>query len=228
MIEARAPVSPWRWRQVVRSALAYALPKRLFLVRGPQDSREVCLTFDDGPHPEHTPRLLEVLASQGVAATFFIVGQQARRYPELVRRLADEGHVVVHHSYYHADPSRTSASQLLEEIRQTSDLLSELLDEVPELFRPPHGKLTGAKLWRLWRAGQTVVLWNVDPKDYALHSVAQGLSWFQTRPLRGGDIVLFHDTHPFAAEILPELIRAARQRGLSFTTPRHWLNGSKG
>jgi peptidoglycan-N-acetylglucosamine deacetylase len=200
----------------------------MFLVRGPQGSREVCLTFDDGPHPEHTPRLLEVLGNHGIVSTFFVVGQQARRYPELVRRLAAEGHVVGHHSYYHAHPGRTSARQLLEEVQQTSDLLSGLLGQAPELFRPPHGKLTGAKLWQLWRAGQTVVLWNVDPKDFALHSAGEALTWFQSRPLQGGDIVLFHDTHPFAAEILPELIRATRQRGLSFTTPRHWLNALKG
>jgi peptidoglycan/xylan/chitin deacetylase (PgdA/CDA1 family) len=196
------------------------------LVRGPKESRVVCLTFDDGPHPEHTPRLLDVLGRHGVPATFFVVGQQAERYPELVRRLAAEGHVVGHHSYFHSDPRLTSARQLMKEVRQTADLLSKLLGQGPTLFRPPHGKLTGSKLWHLWRAGQAVVLWNVDPKDYALRSASEGLAWFLRNPIQAGDIVLMHDNQPYAAEILSELIQKTRDRGLGFATPLNWLGAA--
>jgi peptidoglycan/xylan/chitin deacetylase (PgdA/CDA1 family) len=207
--------------------MAFALPGHLFLVRGPKKSRSVCLTFDDGPHPEHTPRLLEVLSQHGVSATFFVIGQQAERYPELVRRLAAEGHVIGHHSYYHSEPHSTSARQLQQEVHRTRALLNRLLGQAPILFRPPHGKLTGAKLWRLWRAGQTVVLWNVDPKDYALRSASEGLAWFLRNPIQAGDIVLLHDDHPFAAEMLPELIEKIRNKHLQFATPLNWLGASK-
>jgi peptidoglycan/xylan/chitin deacetylase (PgdA/CDA1 family) len=181
------------------------------------------LTFDDGPHPEHTPRLLDLLKDQRVTATFFVIGQRATRHPELVRRMAAEGHLVGNHSFSHSEPRATTARQLLDEVRQTRDLLAEVLGGPTTLFRPPRGQVTAWKLWRLWRAGQTVVLWNVDPKDFAQTSADAVRAWFRDRPLRGGDVVLMHDNHPHAAELLPDLITDARQRGLTFTTPAHWI-----
>ncbi len=216
------PNSPPRWRHLVRSAMAATLPRTWFLVQGPKQSCSVCLTFDDGPHPEHTPRLLDVLGKYEIPATFFVVGRQAERYPELVRRLMAEGHTIGHHSYSHSEPRLTSAQHLLEEVRRTRELLSQLLGQSPNLFRPPCGKLTGAKLLLLWRAGQTIVLWNVDPKDYALPSAGEGLAWFQKNQLQGGDIVLMHDNQPHASEILPTLIRLTLDRGFGFTTASQW------
>ena len=98
-------------RQLLRRLLATALPRRVFLTSGPATSREVCLTFDDGPHPEFTPALLDFLKSRMVRATFFVVGRQAEQYPELVRRMASEGHVIDNHSYAHPRPGQRSAFQ---------------------------------------------------------------------------------------------------------------------
>jgi hypothetical protein len=92
------------------------------------------------------------------------------------------------------------------------------------LIRPPNGKLTPGKLLAAWRAGQTVVLWNSDPKDFAMPSSQNLREWFHTHPLAGGDIALFHDTWPYAAEMLTELVADARGRGLQFATPRRWLS----
>jgi peptidoglycan-N-acetylglucosamine deacetylase len=226
-LKARLSANPNAWRQRVRRGMAWSLPRRWFLVQGPRTSRSVCLTFDDGPHPEHTPRLLDVLREHGIPATFFVIGQQAECYPQLVRRIVHEGHVVGHHSYSHSDPRITSARQLLQEVRQTRDLLGRLLGEAPALFRPPHGKLTAAKLFQLWRAGQTVVLWNVDPKDYSRRSASEILEWFEKNPLQASDIVLMHDNHPHAAEVLSHLIPATRAKGLEFVTPLKWLGRQK-
>jgi peptidoglycan/xylan/chitin deacetylase (PgdA/CDA1 family) len=219
------PVAPYRprwWRQLLRRGLA-ALPRSRLLVRGPDGDRSVCLTFDDGPHPEHTPRLLDVLKDLGAPATFFVVGRQAERHPGLVRRMAAEGHLVGNHSFTHGEPARTSARHLLEEVRQTAAVLTPLAGRQPPLFRPPKGQLTVAKAWRLWRAGQTIVLWSADPKDYACGSAAEVRGYFERRPLGPGDVVLMHDTHPHAAEVLPAVIAAGRARGLSFTTLARWL-----
>jgi peptidoglycan/xylan/chitin deacetylase (PgdA/CDA1 family) len=180
------------------------------------------LTFDDGPDPEHTPILLDVLKSLGVVGTFFVIGQQARKYPDLVRRIAAEGHLVGHHSYSHAEPSQTTSGQLLDEVHITRRLLTDLLGKPPVYFRPPHGKLTVAKLWSLWRARQTIVLWNVDPRDWASHSSHEVQDWFARRPLRGGDVVLMHDNHPHAGAALPAVVAAARQRGISFGLVSQW------
>src|SRR5204863_8624195 len=92
-----------RWsRQFIRAGFIATLPRRLLLARGPSGSASVCLTFDDGPHPHHTPRLLDLLKDQRVTATFFVIGRWAARYPELVRRIAAEGHLVGNHTFSHS------------------------------------------------------------------------------------------------------------------------------
>jgi peptidoglycan-N-acetylglucosamine deacetylase len=214
--------SPNWMRQAMRWGMARTLLARWFLTNGPSHGHSVCLTFDDGPDPILTPPLLDVLRDCAVRATFFVVGKQVERYPGIVQRMAAEGHCVGNHSFNHDDPAKTSARQLVDEARRTATLLAGLLGHEVRLFRPPYGSLTVAKLWRLWLARQTIVLWSVDPKDYARHDAAEVRDWFSTRPLRAGDIVLFHDTIPHAKAVLPALIDDARARGLTFTTPLAW------
>jgi peptidoglycan/xylan/chitin deacetylase (PgdA/CDA1 family) len=211
-------------RQFLRRALALALPRRLFVVNGPARCRVVCLTFDDGPDPDHTPRLLDVLRDLNIPATFFVIGERAARYPEIVRRIADQGHALGHHSYHHREPDGMTSRGLSDEVSRTRALLKSLVGSDVCLFRPPKGKLTVASLWRLWIGGQTVVLWNTDPKDYAMASADSLRAYFDNHPLCGGDIVLLHDTHARAAEILPELAAQTRARGLSFGRVPDWMD----
>jgi peptidoglycan-N-acetylglucosamine deacetylase len=210
-------------RLLLRRLVAMAIPRRFLLTGGPSASRQICLTFDDGPHPEHTAAVLDVLKRYKVPASFFVIGEHAQEWPDLVRRIAAEGHVVANHSHSHGRPDKTSARQLLEEVCRTEEYLASLLSIRPRLFRPPYGKASLAKLWLLWRSGHAVVLWNVDPKDFACHSTAEIRAWFRQRPLRGGDLVLLHDTCPHTAALLPELVEEASRRGLGFTTPCRWL-----
>jgi peptidoglycan/xylan/chitin deacetylase (PgdA/CDA1 family) len=211
------------FRQLVKGAMTGVLPRSALLAQGPRGALSVCLTFDDGPHPDHTPRLLDVLAEQGVVATFFVVGERAAEQTELVRRIAAEGHLLGGHSYTHGRYEQTSSRKLATEARSTAALLEQSTGQASTLFRPPHGKLTGFKLLRLWAERQTVVLWNVDPKDYARTAAEQVAEFFTARPLVGGDIVLLHDTHPHAAAVLPSLVSATRARGLEFTTVDAWM-----
>jgi peptidoglycan/xylan/chitin deacetylase (PgdA/CDA1 family) len=187
----------------------------------------VCLTFDDGPHPVYTPRVLDALKAAVVPATFFVVGERAERHPDLIRRIVAEGHALGHHSFTHSAPPLTSAGQLLNELYRTQTVLTAAVAQRPKLFRPPHGKLTARKALGLWRQGQTVVLWNVDPKDFARGSADELRAWFRDHPLDGGDIVLLHDNQPHAAGALVELVTATRARGLTFTTPLSWLPASR-
>jgi peptidoglycan/xylan/chitin deacetylase (PgdA/CDA1 family) len=193
------------------------------MVDGPLKGGSICLTFDDGPDPVHTPRLLDVLKEYKAPATFFVIGQHAERYPELIRRIVAEGHAMGNHSFTHSEPSATSTQKLLTEVRKTREILLGLTGQAPAIFRPPKGKLTANKLWALWRAGQTVVLWNADPKDYASQSTEEVRTWFEKNPLRAGNLVLMHDNQPFAADVLPELITTARRRGQKFVRISQWV-----
>jgi len=200
-----------------------ALPRRLFMTHGPPSSGAVCLTFDDGPHPEYTPRLLLILSELGVPATFFLVGQEAERFPGIVRQIAAAGHVVGNHTFEHRDPTLMPSGSFLAEVLRNRTLLRELSGQKVDLFRPPYGRLTISMLLGLWRARQTVVLWNVDPKDYSQPDPEHLYHQFNDRPLRGGDLVLFHDRFPHGLSVLPSLIQEARERGLTFTSPQEWL-----
>jgi peptidoglycan/xylan/chitin deacetylase (PgdA/CDA1 family) len=209
-------------RQAARRGLAAALPRRLYLTSGPRHNRDICLTFDDGPHPEHTPRLLDRLGELSVPATFFLIGREAEKYPDLVRRMAAEGHGVGNHTYSHPARVATSARQWTADVARGEEVLAGILGWQPSLFRPPHGRVTAGDLWGLWRRGRTVVLWSVDPKDYSKPEAEAVRDWFRERPLGAGDLVLFHDNHTPAAAVLPELVVAARSRGFSFTTVDVW------
>ena len=212
-------------RQLVRRGMAASLPRRLFMTSGPPADRTVALTFDDGPDPAHTPAVLDRLRARGVHATFFVVGRKAEAYPTLLQRIAAEGHEIGHHSWSHGEPQETSAAELVREARRTSALLERVVGRRPSLFRPPHGKLTPGKLLGLWSLGQTVVLWNRDPKDFASGAVEPIRRWFEEEPLSGGDILLLHDVHPHIAPALDALFERAARLGLGFSTPSGWLHG---
>ena len=208
---------------MLRGVVAATVPERRLLFHGPRDCQSICLTFDDGPDPSCTPRILDILQQEKVPATFLVVGKLAEQHPELVQRIVAEGHDLGSHSYHHSVAIETSAEQLSLETRHTTQLLLDMVGFRPTLCRPPYGALSFAKLWRLWRLGLNVLLWNVDPKDYKCPSRNVMIYWLKRNPLRGGDIVLLHDNRPRAVESLRDVIHAARDQGLSFTTPYAWL-----
>jgi peptidoglycan/xylan/chitin deacetylase (PgdA/CDA1 family) len=205
--------------------MATTLPRRLFMTSGPPASGAIALTFDDGPDPVHTPAVLDRLRALGLRATFFVLGARAEAHPALVARIVEEGHALGHHSFAHGAPAETSALTLVGEARRTAELLRRIAGTSPRLFRPPHGKLTPAKLLGLWALGQTVVLWNRDPRDFAVGAVAPLRRWFETAPLAGGDILLLHDVHPHVAPALEGAAARVAALGLRFAVPTEWLDG---
>lgn len=215
-------------RQFLKSTLKATLPPSWLLVQGPPlassaGAIEVALTIDDGPHPEHTPRVLDLLAAAGMKATFFVVGDSCRRYPDVVRRITAEGHELGNHTWLHGEPTRTSTETFLKEIQQTRQLLRDLTGYDCRLTRPPKGELTFGKTLGLWRQQQTIVLWNVDPKDYAMHDRNEMLRWCDAYQPNNGDIVLLHDDQPYSAIFL-ERLAARKLKQTHFVTVSHWLS----
>ena len=202
-------------RQFVKRWLELSVPRRLFLVRGSSRLPVAALTFDDGPDPELTGRVLEILRREGVKATFFVVGQKVARYPETMAQIAADGHEIGHHSFTHSDPSRTTAGRFAREIAETRRALGGCCSARPRFVRPPHGKLTPGKILAAWCNGLGVALWSADPKDFAA-SADRIKEYFRRSPIRGGDVVLLHDTSAETVDALPDIIRGGRASGLTF------------
>ncbi len=210
-VERKSP-----WRQAALGGLQRVVPKHRLFVRGSEKSRSVYLTFDDGPDPVRTTQVLDVLQKYSVQATFFVVGQQAAAHRNLLRRVAEMGHAIGGHTYYHHRPEQVNARQLMSEIHETDAVLRETLGITSPWFRPPFGKLTVGKLWRLWADRRTIVLWNRDPRDYRASTAREVIDWVQQNPISGGDVLLFHDTAPHTAAALDEIVPYLRKAGLDF------------
>jgi peptidoglycan/xylan/chitin deacetylase (PgdA/CDA1 family) len=133
----------------------------------PQRPGELALTFDDGPNPSWTPRLLDVLAIHDVRATFFLLGSRAQTEPELVRRIATQGHLIGNHSWSHPNLALATASRVREELARTSDTLEQTIGAPIRFFRPPFGARRPA-VFRIARSlGLTTVLWNAMTSDWS-------------------------------------------------------------
>jgi peptidoglycan/xylan/chitin deacetylase (PgdA/CDA1 family) len=153
----------------------------------------VCLTFDDGPDPVTTPEILLALSQSGARATFFLLGKNAEAYPELTARIVSEGHEVGEHSYSHMNPFLTGPTTYLRDLNRGRRILASRTEvRGHALFRPPWGKLNAGTLIYIILHRRRVILWDLDPKDYATGS-SQTIAEFVTEHIRSGQILLLHD-----------------------------------
>ena len=215
-------------RQGVKSVMSAVLPRDRWLTCGPETATGIALTFDDGPHPEYTPLLLDQLLRFRIRATFFVVGRAVASFPNLAKRIIAEGHTLGCHTYTHSEPAKTSAKTLMDEVRRSLALIEELTSLRPTLFRPPKGKLTLAKTLGLWKLQQTIVMWNQDPRDYRANPLEGIQPWVQQYQPQRGDVVLMHDTHPHCIDAIESLVQVAADQGMGdFQTIDQWLSGNK-
>ena len=184
------------------------------------DDMKIALTFDDGPHPKNTPKILDILAEYGIKATFFEVGENIELYPEVSRRVVAEGHEIGNHTYTHAYISKISEDALRKEIQKTEDVLREITGERPVVFRPPGGYYNDASLKVVEKMGYRSVLWSLDTRDWSMLKCGAIVSKVE-KNVKGGDIILFHDledkrlaTPAALREILPFLV----ENGYEFVT----------
>jgi len=191
--------------------------KYLKLIKGDPTSKTIALTFDDGPHPEWSERLLEVLRENHVKATFFVVGKMVDRYPDLVREEVAEGHQIANHTYHHRNLSNLSDEEVEQEYRMCDESVYRVTGQHMKFCRPPGGQYDHDVIQSTEHIGLTTVLWTDDPGDYA----KPGDDVIEKRLLnriRNGSIVLLHDGIEQTLEILPKLIQTLRKRGFKFVT----------
>jgi len=190
--------------------------KYLKLIKGDPTCKMIALTFDDGPHPEWTLRLLDVLRQNQVKATFFVVGKMVDRYPDLIRAEISDGHQIANHTYHHLNLSNLSDEEVDQEYRMCDDSVFRATGIHMKYCRPPGGQYDHDVIKATERLGLTTVLWTDDPGDYA----KPGDSVLEKRlnHIHNGSIVLLHDGIQQTIDILPDLIKALRKKGYRFVT----------
>jgi peptidoglycan/xylan/chitin deacetylase (PgdA/CDA1 family) len=175
------------WLPPLRRVIAASL-------EGPTPRGSVAVTFDDGPHPQGTPAVLDALDRLGWQATFFVLGEQARRHPEIVRETARRGHAVALHGDSHRYLIGRSPGAAIRDLRRGRDTLTELLGEAPTWWRPPYGVLSGPSLLAARSLGLHPVLWSAWGRDWRATATPAGVvEDLLTGRLDGGTLLL-HDS----------------------------------
>jgi peptidoglycan/xylan/chitin deacetylase (PgdA/CDA1 family) len=183
--------------------------------------RKVWLTFDDGPHPSYTLRVLNTLAAHGIKATFFVVGRNCNSFMDVLARTAAAGHRIANHTYNHSDLRRLSEARVRDELRRTEALIGRYV-RGPKLMRPPYGAHNGLVDRVVRGLGYRMVLWNVDTVDWSQAYkpdkwVTHGLNQIRAR---ADSVVLNHDVHKTTADHLDRFIRRIEALGnVTFGAP---------
>ena len=186
--------------------------------------KEVALTFDDGPSPECTKDLLEGLKERNVKATFFVIGEKAEAYPDLIKKIQDDGHIIGNHSYTHVNLGILSKEDACEQIRKTNDAIYQITGEYPQFLRSPFGSTQKNLDCQM---NMIEVLWDVDPRDWEVQNkekAAEAMGYTYNRvykvmtDVKDGDIILLHDGYDSSMLAAFEIIDRLQAQGYEFVT----------
>lgn len=176
--------------------------------------RSVYITFDDGPIPESTPFILQTLAEFGVRATFFMVGDNVRKYPELYKQIVAAGHQVGNHTYHHLGGFKHLTKTYIDDVERANDLIGS------HLFRPPHGCMTHTEF--LWlKRKYRIVMWDLVTRDYSKWLTADEVYDNVRKYARNGSIITFHDSLRSIGKLrmaLPRSLKWLKDQGFEFKT----------
>ncbi len=190
--------------------LRWIYPKALWRMN-PKE-RAVYLTFDDGPIPEATPFILDTLSAYGAKATFFMVGENVIKYPELYERILAEGHQIGNHTHNHLGSFKHWTITYALNTHKANEYIHA------HLFRPPHGWMRSSIYWWL-RHAFTIVMWDVISRDYSRHTTAEDVVRIVKKYTRNGSIITFHDSLKSIDKLrtaLPECLEWMKSEGYEF------------
>ena len=180
----------------------------------PVEAPEIALTFDDGPSAAWTPALLDGLKERGVKATFFLIGENADKNPEIVKRMAEEGHLIGNHTYHHVELTKVSENEARLELADTSAAIVRITGKEPEYMRPPFGAWQ-RKLEQEIR--MLPVLWTIDPLDWTTENQDEIVNKVVTEA-EENDIILLHDCYKSSVEAGLRIVDILQEEGFVFVT----------
>jgi len=182
----------------------------------PVTDQYVAMTYDDGPHPQNTPRLLDMLRERNIRATFYVIGRNVDLYPAVVRRIVAEGHEIGNHSYTHRSLTTLSDASVRDEINKTQEAIRRAAGVTARTLRPPYGAFRQNQRQATYNdMGLPTILWSVDPLDWK----RPGPAIVSQRIVSGvtpGAIVLSHDLHSQTVDAMPATLEALMQKGYKF------------
>ena len=187
-------------------------PKAIWRIPVP-NKKTVYLTFDDGPIPEVTPWVLDVLDQFNVKATFFCVGDNVRKHGYIFEEILNRGHLVGNHTFHHLQGWQNWSSKFLNDTRKAGELINS------DLFRPPHGHMKFPQPSRLKRKGYKIIMWDVVTRDYSKYMTPQQVLENVKKYTRNGSIIVFHDSLKAEANMkyaLPKAIEWLLKQGYTF------------
>ena len=177
-------------------------------------AKKAAITFDDGPNKDYTAELLKGLKERGVCATFFLLGAEAEKYPDLVKQIHEDGHLIGTHSYQHVNLCNLTDEAAIEQVEKTNQLLEEITGECPEFIRPPFG------CWKKnldYETDMIEVLWDIDPLDWKTSNTSVVIKRV-LEEVEDGDIILMHDASESSVEAALQIIDCMREEGYVFVT----------
>ncbi len=201
-------------------------PSLEFITSGPTDNNQIALTFDDGPTPGVTDRILDELKLRKLHATFFMIGERIAAAPDLARRVLAEGHDIGNHTYTHPKLTALPESQVIAEIRKTQDIIAKEMNYSARWFRPPYGAFRADQSALVEQAGMRVVLWNIDPSDWSQPGEDK-ITGTIFEKAAAGAIVVCHDFSEQTANCMGVLLDGLLTRGLTPVTLSRLLTSEK-
>ncbi|MHA7967412.1 polysaccharide deacetylase family protein [Paenibacillus sp. CAU 1782] len=186
-----------------------------------QTGGKIALTFDDGPDTRYTTAILDILKEKDVKATFFVVGTQVKKYPDVLKRIVEEGHAIGNHTQSHKDLSKLTKSQIVKEIDEADAAIEDVLGYKPEMFRAPYGALSETLKKTLKEKDRKLVGWTVDTRDWAGTSINDMREVIRKGSKPNGIILMhsFGGKHiANTVEMLPQVIDDLRELGFTFVT----------
>ena len=192
--------------------------KEKIFFQGNSNIKKIALTFDDGPNKTSLPKILDLLKSENIKASFFLIGKNIADKKLQVERVHNEGHLVLNHSYTHSNFDKASKELMISEIEKTNNVINDILGVTPRLYRPPYGIITKDIKLAVKNLGMNIVLWNVDGEDWNSEKSLDYVVNTQKKETKNGSIILMH-TQPnkeMSYEALKILISYYRTQGYEF------------
>lgn len=209
-------------RQVVKRSIPCWILSTKLSFKG---KHAILFTFDDGPHPEITPRVLDILDTHDAVGVFFIVGKLIKRAPHLLKVIQERGHIIGNHSYSHKTNKQLSFSEQLADMKLCSDSIYDLTGEYPFLYRPPRGEVSAKTLIISRLLRMKVVLWSIETGEYSFASSfkPEMIKEIAINNIKGQHIVLMHDDNDLIPDVLGSIIPHIKNRGFDLKNAHRFL-----